>query len=239
MAIRGPTEPRTPSSAARALPVPIAAGGIAILIALSVAAARMGLAESAGNDADLAARGWAARGQPPAFEEWLTVRDDLYRAARRSPANAALRERLGTLHARRAFDPDYFEIALEELSRALVLRPTSPYAWAAYAEVSYHLGRTGPAFEAALRNAAMLGPSEAEVLKTVADFGLAVWDEATPATRAATEMAIRAGMQRNPLAMLQVSERRGRLDPACRHYTPHPRTTGTRWAQLCEGTGKT
>jgi hypothetical protein len=45
---------------------------------------------------------------------------------------------------------------------------------------------------------------------------------------------VAAGFRRNPLEMLQISERRGRLDIACRHLEGNTRMPDARWAEMCQ-----
>lgn len=117
--------------------------------------------------------------------------------------------------------------------RSLDLRPVSGYTWAAFAADRYRAGDTGRAFEQALVNAAMLGPVEPPVQETVANLGLAVWNDAAPATRKAVESMVAAAMRRYPPEILQIAERRGRLDVACRHFDGFSRLANPKWIQPC------
>jgi hypothetical protein len=78
-----------------------------------------------------------------------------------------------------------------------------------------------------------LGPSEPETQRLLAELGLAMWDEVGPETRAAVKAAVGAGMRRNPLEILQISERRGRLSLACAHASGDKRLQGTKWLETC------
>ena len=142
-------------------------------------------------------------------------------------------ELLGVLHLRRAGRAEYAELALEHFARALELRPSSPYTWANVAEARYRLGMTQAPFERILVVTQRLGPSEPETQRLVADLGLAMWDEIRPETQGAVAAAIGAGMRRNPLEMLQISERRGRLALACTHVPGDKRLRETKWVQVC------
>ena len=135
---------------------------------------------------------------------------------------------------RNSNEPSDFEEAQRQLVAAIEARPGSPYTWANLAVMKYRLGDTGPAFEKSLLNAANLGPYEPEVQQIVADLGLAVYDEVAPATRAAVERMVAAGMKRNAAEILQIAARRGRLDTACRHLDGVPRPAVSKWTQLCE-----
>src|SRR5437868_4173187 len=83
------------------------------------------------------------------------------------------------------------------------------------------LGFAGAAvgeLEAPLLNAALLGPSELAVQRTVADFGLAIYRDAGPRTREVVAGMLAAGMRRDPAEFMQIAQRRGRLDVACSHF---------------------
>jgi tetratricopeptide (TPR) repeat protein len=147
----------------------------------------------------------------------------------RRRSNAAAEELLGSLAERSG----HFDHALAHFTRAVALRPTSPYAWAAIVRVKYAQGDTGPSFEAALRRAARLGPVEPEVQRTVADYGLAVWDEVGADSRRAVDAMVTGAMVRDPADTLQVAERRGRLAIACRHVADAPRRPDDTWQKYC------
>lgn len=182
---------------------------------------------------------WSASHAQPGEQTWTWVRDDLNRAAQLDSKDPVVQELLGVLHARRHDRPEYIAQAIIHFRSALEMRPTSPYTWANLAEAKYRLGDTGKEFELALVRAAQLGPSEPEVQRIVADFGLAVWDEAKPETRLAVDRMVAAGLRRNPPEMLQISGRRGRLAVACRHAASVPRSSESKWSQLCLSTEAT
>jgi hypothetical protein len=172
-------------------------------------------------------------------ESWSWMQSDLQEAESLDPRNPVIQELLGVLNARRVESLEYLGEAVVHFSKALSLRPVSPYSWANLAEVKYRMGVPGKELEPLLRTAARLGPWEPVVQQIVADFGLAVWDEINGETRAAVEQIVANGMRRNPLAMLQISERRGRLQVACRHLSEARRTPDAKWTILCESTEAT
>jgi hypothetical protein len=83
-------------------------------------------------------------------------------------------------------------------------------------------------------NASNLGPYEPEVQQMVSDLGLAMYDEVSPATRAAIERMVGAGMKRNAAEILQIASRRGRLGAACRHLDGEPRPAASKSTQICQ-----
>jgi predicted Zn-dependent protease len=182
---------------------------------------------------------WAASGNDPAPQTWQWVHDDLVQAADRSPSDPAVQELLGLMSARSGGRPEYSADAAVHFVKALESRPTSPYTWINLAEAGYRLGDTGRQFEVSLQRAAQLGPSEPEVQRTVAFYGLAVYDEVGAQTRTAIDRMIIAGFKRNPLEMLQISERRGRLGVACRLLAGIPRHTDSKWSHYCQSTEAT
>ena len=207
---------------------------IAALFAwLAYDAMRVGSAGEIVYDAATEMATWEASGAPPGVQtiDWVTA--DLERAQRITPGDAQIDEMLGQLARRRIDRPDSIDDALAHFSRAVALRPASPYTWAAIVEARYHKGDIGPAFQAALRRAAELGPSEPEVQRTVVDFGLAAWDEMAPATRESIEKTITGAMRRDAAEALQIAERRGRLAIACRHLADAPRRAGSEWLTTC------
>lgn len=176
---------------------------------------------------------WAAAGREPAPETWISVRDKLEAGILIRPNDPSTHELRGMLGSLRRDDTKQMDAGLAHLVRALELRPVSPYTWGNLVEARYLRGESGAGLEAALMRAAQLGPSEPGVQRVVADYGLAVWDELRPETRTQVDRIIASGMRRNPLEMLQISERRGRLDTACRHLAGSSRPVGPRHGRLC------
>jgi len=159
------------------------------------------------------------------------------RAVELTPGHAAAHELLAILDVRRAVvhgTHDYLAEAHAHFVDAVAARPTSAYSWSNFATERYAVGDTGQVFEAALRRAASLGPYEPEVQRDVALYGLAVWEEVAPETRDAIDHMMTNGMRRDPAQMLQIAQRRGRLDVACRHLPGVQRQTDSKWVQLCQ-----
>jgi hypothetical protein len=176
---------------------------------------------------------WRASGHEPeaAGVEWLIA--DLRAARVEAPGDPNIEELLGTLALKRIDRPGFLDEALAHFRRAVDLRPTSPYSWADIVAADYRKGDTAGEIQAAIRNAARMGPAEPEVQRTVIDYGLALWDEEAPRTRQAVETAITGAMKRDPAEALQIAERRGRLAVACRHLADAPRRVDPEWRLLC------
>lgn len=176
---------------------------------------------------------WRASGLEPdaGGVEWLIA--DLDAARAKAPGDPNIEELLGTLSLKRIDRPRFLEEALSHFRRAVDLRPTSPYSWADIVAADYRKGDSTGEIQAAIRNAARLGPAEPEVQRTVIDYGLALWDEESPQTRQAVETAITGAMKRDPAEALQIAERRGRLAVACRHLADAPRRVDPEWGLLC------
>lgn len=170
---------------------------------------------------------------PPDQGTWDSTRERLEAAGHIYDGDPTQRELLGLLGSLRLDRRDLMAGGESHLIAALKTRPTSAHTWAHLAEVRYRLGQPGAALELPLNRAVDLGPSEPGVQRLVADYGLAIWTEVTPPTQGAIDRMVAAGIRRNPLEMLQISERRGRLDAACRHFAKTSRQTSTRPGRLC------
>lgn len=182
---------------------------------------------------------WAASRMQPQTGTWESVRGELAIAEKLSPTDPAIHELVGVLNASRPGEEEYLTKASVNFARAASMRPVSPYTWANLAEVNYKTGITGGPFLTALRRAVELGPNEPEVQRMAANFGLAVWDELRGDDRQSVDRMVAAGLRRNPLEMLQISEGRGRLAVACRHLVGTARAPDPKWYQLCQSTEAT
>ena len=206
-------------AAPRSLVVP-ACAALVWLALVAVGAGRLPsrrLHECAAHDGVLV----SARNVQPPLAEWLAVRNELQRrrgrvAGRsRGPGDcwaSACSQRAGTHGVRRA------RARASSSRRWSCARPrrmpgrASPQSRYAHGQDRMRSSRPRCV------NAIALGPSEAEVQVTVADLRpRRLGRSDRPQRGAAVERAVAAGMRRNPVAMLQISERRGRLDAACRH----------------------
>jgi predicted Zn-dependent protease len=198
----------------------------------ALCAQRFGSTESVVYDAGKEMATWRVQPGRQTFE-W--VRADLEQAVTRDPKDASLQEMLGRLALLGSHDDAATDEAIARFTSALQQRPTSPYSWASLVEALYRKGDTGARFQDALLQAAETGPWELEVQRTVADYGLAVWDEVSPSTRSKIERMVANGMVGNAPEILQISERRGRLGVACVHLGPSKRTD-PKWTRNCPST---
>lgn len=161
----------------------------------------------------------------------LETAEDLY------PSDPNAHELIGLVRLKGGHEADLVDAA-SRFSRSLELRPVSPYTWANLAATKYRQGDTKAVFETALVNAVALGAAEPQVQRTVAFYGLAVLDEVAPRTREAIDRIVANGARRDPAEMLQIAQRRGRLDIACRHVAGARRQPDAKWSQICRSEGK-
>jgi cytochrome c-type biogenesis protein CcmH/NrfG len=186
-------------------------------------------------DAGTRIEAWSESGGEPDRTAVEALARELDRAAALAPGDATVHELLGIVAERRIDRPGFLDEAIAHYERAVTLRPTSPYTWVQIAKALYRKGDTGPTFEAALRRAAELGPSEDDIQRTVVDYGLALWDEEAPRTRSSVDTMLRRAMQRDPAEILQIAERRGRLAVACGHLADAAPNARAQWLRWCEG----
>jgi hypothetical protein len=177
---------------------------------------------------------WEFRGVQPEAGTWQSALERLDRSAAIVPTNPTMHELRGLLGSMRADSAGEMTAGTAHIVRSLELRPVSPYAWANLAEAKYRLGEPAANLQLAIARAVALGPAEPGVQRTIANYGLAIWDEVDPSTQAAIDRLVGAGFRRNPLEMLRISERRGRLGVACRHLNSLARTPDARVVEKCQ-----
>ena len=157
------------------------------------------------------------------MREANAIRDALLHSQRLEPGNPTTAEQLGSLYSLNVRNVDagttpgaQREKALEQYSRAVVLRPTTPYSWANIAWTKYHLGQVDGDFYRALDNAIRLGPWEPEIQMVILDFGFALWDELPPDMRPKILAVARNGQRRQAENVLAIARKRGRLAEVCK-----------------------
>jgi hypothetical protein len=177
---------------------------------------------------------WSAARVDPAPDTRDSVQEKLEEGLRVRPGDPSSQELLGLLLSARRDDSAKMDEGIAHLVRALEQRPVSPYTWANLLEARYRRGEAIERLELALTRASQLGPSEPGVQRIVADYGLALWPELSPTARTEVDRTVASGMRRNPLEMLRISDRRGRLEAACRHVVG-AQPADPRIGRACEG----
>ena len=179
----------------------------ALLLGFAWIAGRQAL----GNYLALAPRAYLADAQlpgaKPAVADLDTAVAQLQRAAAVDPSDPDVAAGLGQarlLLAAQASGPARLvlvDAALRDYRRATVLRPNSPYLWAALMSAWYARSRLQPLDHAqagelaqALRRAVRLGPWEPDVLLEVVSVGPAVYAALDPGARAALQVAAQHAM---------------------------------------------
>ena len=201
--------------------------GALLLIGVCVLCARWGLADRIIVDAierQSALQERIARtGEPADAREVASLVDAFLLAQRFEPGNPGIPEQLGALYALKVRDGGASDVihnqganALEQFSRAVEMRPSSPYAWANLARIKYDQGQVDDVFYRALDNAMRLGPWEREVQFTVVDLGFALWDKAPTALRPQILSVVQNGLTRDAAQILAIAQKRGRLAEVCK-----------------------
>jgi hypothetical protein len=207
--------------------------GVVALAWLVFVASRFGISGSASTNA---AREMERMARSPgvSVSSGMWWREDLRQAVVQVPDDPTARELLAVSTAAATNDPNELTEVRDQLLKVIEERPGSGYTWANLASVKYRLGETDQVFEKSLVNAVKLAPHEAEVQRSVVDYGLAVLDEVQPPTRDAIERAVEVGMKRSAPEILTIAARRGRLGVACRHLDGVPRPAASKSTQLCQ-----
>ena len=206
----------------------VAAAGLLLL--LCVFCARWGfadilVAEALSTQALLQAKATRA-GEAVDAKEAREVVASLLRAQHIDPGNPTTAEHLGgaytiDLQDKREAGPKnaltrQWPQAFEQYSRAVVLRPTSPYSWANRAWTKYYLGQIDRDLYVALQNAINLGPWEPEVQFVVVDLGFALWEEMPVDLRPQVLALAQNGVRRYGSQIIAIAQKRGHLADVCK-----------------------
>ncbi|MEO8383929.1 MAG: hypothetical protein ABI583_01705 [Betaproteobacteria bacterium] len=150
----------------------------------------------------------------------------LLHSQRIDPANPATAEHLGgayTIDVQNKRDAGsngavtrQWPEAFEQYSRAVVLRPTSPYSWANRAWTKYYLGQVDRDLYVAMQNAINLGPWEPEVQFVVVDLGFALWEEMPVDLRPQVLALAQNGARRYGAQIIAIAQKRGHLTDVCK-----------------------
>lgn len=182
-----------------------------------------GLADLRAFEARNLVNGWELSRRAPSTADWTSARARLSEARALDPGHPAYVEDIGRLYLGRALQlppaealaKDYARQGLEYLRPAVKLRPSASYSWANIALLKARAGEADPEFEAALRNAALLGPWEPEVQLTIAEAGLAQWARLSPAARSAVRDTLARTLRWQDKSLFALARRTGRLDVLC------------------------
>jgi hypothetical protein len=203
-----------------------AAIGLAVLAglaALCALALPRGLADLRALEARLLLISWDSARRQPSAAEWTLAHERLREARQLDPGQPNYLEDIARLHELRArplkagdaLAQEHLRQALEYHRQNLRLRPGLPYTWASIALVKARLPEIDREFEAALRNAAQLGPWEPDVQLALAEAGFAHWSSLGPETRAALRANASRALHRQDAKLFEIARRAGRLDVIC------------------------
>ena len=203
----------------------IATGGVvfAVLGSLCALALPRGLADLRAFEARMLSQSWETARHRPSADEWQLAHGRLHEARELDPGQPNYLEDIARLDELRAqpLEPGdaaaqgYLREALGFQRQAARLRPGSPYTWANVAVLKSRLAETDRELEAALRNAALLGPWEPEVQITLADIGFRHWNSLTPETQSALRANAARALRWQNARMFELARRAGRLDVLC------------------------
>ena len=203
----------------------IATGGaiLAVLGTLCALALPRGLADLRAFEARMLFQTWESARRQPSTVEWALARKRLGEARELDPGQPSYLEDVARLDELRtqplkpgdASAQEYLRAALGFQRQAARLRPGSPYTWANVAVLKSRLAETDREFEAALRNAALLGPWEPEVQITLADIGFRWWNSLTPETQSALRANAVRTLRWQSARLFELARRTGRLDVLC------------------------
>jgi len=197
-----------------------ALGALGALCALAVP---RGLADLRALEARLALKSWDGLRRAPSAQEWTFAYENLRAARELDSGRPIYLEDMARLHEWRARPlkagdaraQEDLRQALDYQRQSLRLRPASPYAWTSIALLKARLPEPDREFEAALRNAALLGPWEPEVQLALAEAGFRHWPSLAPDTRAALRANASRALQRQDAKLFELARRHGRLDVLC------------------------
>ena len=185
------------------------------LLALSVAAAALGMADIYRREAGMLIGEWyTSQGEKEAQDwTWEQTQRYLWLANRLAPFDPQILSDLGQLYELRAGEapePEasaYFEQALGYYRQSLALRPAWPDAWENIALIKVTLDNIDAEFAFALQRALTLGPWQTRVQASIAGGALAVWDKLPEKLQTDVEHSIARGLSSDSRLMLAVAKR--------------------------------
>ena len=171
----------------------------------------------------------------PGAEELASALASVSAANALEPANPLFVEQRARVHEMQALrlprgDPAaraLLQQALGEYRSAALMRPGSPYAWAAIAALKLRLDELDFEFYGALERAARYGRWEPAVQLSLADIGLASWRLLPYAGKQIVLGAIERGMRRQGDELRRIAVKHGTLERFCaEEVTLRPVPTG-------------
>jgi hypothetical protein len=166
---------------------------------------------------------WETSRRPPSTADWTRARERLREARALDPGHPAYAEEIGRLYHGRALRlppidsvaKDYARQGLEYHRQAARLRPSASHSWANIALLKARLPEPDAEFEAALRNAVLLGPWEPDVQLAVAEAGFLRWADLSPPARAAVRETAARALSSQDAPLFALARRIGRLGVLC------------------------
>jgi len=139
------------------------------------------------------------------------------------PANPLFVEQLARVHEMRALqlgreDPARraeLRAALAQFRRAALMRPASPYAWAAIAAAKLRLDEADFEFYGALQRAERYGRWEPAIQLELADIGLAAWPLLAQPAKLITLDAIARALPAQDKDIRRIAAAHGHLSEVC------------------------
>jgi len=171
----------------------------------------------------------------PGAEELASALTSVSAANALEPRNPLFVEQRARVHEMQALllprgDPAaraLLQQALGEFRSAALMRPGSPYAWAAIAALKLRLDELDFEFYGALERAERYGRWEPAVQLSLADIGLASWRLLPYAAKQIVLGAIERGMRRQEPELRRIAAKHGTLERFCaEEVTLRPVPTG-------------
>ncbi len=197
--------------------------GVPLLAAGIYAAALGGLADAHYYNARSLLSAAAKAKRLPEAADLVSAQASLSAALALEPANPLFVEQRARVHEMQALllpsgDPAARALvkeALGEFRTAALMRPGSPYAWAAIAALKLRLDELDFEFYGALERADRLGRWEPAVQLALADVGLATWRLLPRSAKQLVLGAVERGMARQGPEMRRIATKHDALARVC------------------------
>ncbi|MGH8765042.1 MAG: hypothetical protein ACRET8_04945 [Burkholderiales bacterium] len=202
----------------------LAALAAATLLALGIySAATRGIADVRYFEARSVLTRTAQEHRLPELAELEDVQASLGAAMSLEASNPMFVEQLARVHEMRALqlearDParrEELRRSLEKFHTAALMRPASPYVWAAIANLKYRLDDMDFEFYGALQRAERYGRWEPAIQLELADLGLAAWPLLAEPAKLMTLDAIARALPRQGREIRRIAASHGTLARVC------------------------